>query len=381
MFELFGTVFARGAAAMAVSDEAWLRAMLQAEVALAAAGADIGAVSEDAAAAVAAAADPRDFDLAAVAASAARIGNPVAGVVDRLRALVPEEHQHVVHYGAASQDILDTAMMLVAKGAVDAIRSSLSDCRLAAADLGTELETEPRLWGRTLLQRAEPITLADLVRMWEQGLDAAEQALHGLVFPVSLAGPVGVAWGRPARRISEPVAVLEETGSEEAEYVERRPERAIGLRERFAARLGLDAAPGSWHTSRYPVVRIGSAAAETAGTCGKVAVDIILLSQNEIGEVSEARGGGSTTMPHKHNPVAATAARACAARTPGLVSTLYAAMPQELQRSPGLWHSEWETLADLLRLTGSAAAWLRESLEGLRVHPEAMRRNLEARAE
>lgn len=82
-------------------------------------------------------------------------------------------------------------------------------------------------------------------------------------------------------------------------------------------------------------------------------------------------------MPHKRNPVAATAARACAARAPGLVATLYAAMPQELQRSPGLWHSEWETLSDLLRLTGSAASWLRESLEGLRIRPEAMLRNLE----
>ena len=129
------------------------------------------------------------------------------------------------------------------------------------------------------------------------------------------------------------------------------------------------------------MVRIGAAAAEAAGACGKIAIDIILLSQNEIGEVSEARGGGSTSMPHKHNPVAATAARACAARTPGLVATLYAAMPQELQRSPGLWHSEWETLSDLLRLTGSAAAWLRESLEGIRVHPEAMRRNLEGAPE
>jgi 3-carboxy-cis,cis-muconate cycloisomerase len=380
MSELFGTVFARGAAAMAVSDEAWLRAMLHAEAALAGAGADIGAVGEDAAAAVAEAADPREFDLAAVAASASRIGNPVAGVVDRLRALVPEEHEHVVHYGATSQDILDTAMMLVAKGAVGAIGRSLSDCRLAAVDVGKDLETEPRLWGRTLLQRAEPIALADLVRMWELGLDAADQVLRDLVFPVSLAGPVGVAWSRPAQRVSEPDAALER-GSEESEYVERRPERAVGLRERFAARLGLDAAPGSWHTNRYPVVRIGSAAAEAAGTCGKVAVDIILLSQNEIGEVSEARGGVSTSMPHKHDPVAATAARACATRTPGLVSTLYAAMPQELQRSPGLWHSEWETLSDLLRLTGSAAAWLRESLEGLHVHPEAMLRNLEGRAE
>lgn len=372
MSELFGTVFARGATAVAVSNGAWLNAMLRAEASLAEAAADIGAVSADAAAAVAGAANAADFDPAAVAASAARIGNPVAGVVDRLRALVAEEHRPVVHYGATSQDILDTAMMLVAKEAARAIADELQTCRNAAADIGTELDAEPRLWGRTLLQRAEPITLADLVGMWDRGLGAAEASLRALAFPVSLAGPVGAAWDEHA---VDTVAPLDETHG--AWSIPERPERALGLRERFAARLGLDTVPGSWHTNRFPVVRIGSAAAEAAGACAKIAVDIILLSQNEIGEVGETRGGGSTSMPHKHNPVAATAARACAARTPGLVSTLYAAMPQELQRSPGLWHSEWETLTDLLRLTGSAAAWLRESLEGLQVHPEAMQRNLE----
>lgn len=381
MSEMFGTLFARGAAAVAVSDGAWLRAMLRAEATLAEAAADIGAVSRDAAEAVVAAADPEDFDIAAVAASAARTGDPVVGVVERLRFLLPEEHRPVVHYGAASQDILDTAMMLVAKEATRRIRVELRNCRIAASELGAGFETEPHLWARTLLRRAEPIALGDLAGMWEQVLHSAETALEGLAFPVSLAGPVGSAWGKPARRLPEADAPLGgadlEGAAVDAEFVESRPERALGLRERFASRLGLDAPAGSWHTNRSPVVRIGSAAAEAAGACGKVAVDVMLLSQNEIGEVSEARGGVSISMPHKHNPVAATAARACAARTPGLLATLYAAMPQELQRSPGLWHSEWETLSDLLRLTGSAATWLRESIEGLRIDPDAMRRNLD----
>jgi 3-carboxy-cis,cis-muconate cycloisomerase len=385
--ELFGTLFARGAAAGAASDEAWLRAMLRAEAALAEAAAEMGAVSEEAAANVAAAADPDHFDLAAVAASAARIGNPVAGIVDRLRELVPEAHRPVVHYGATSQDILDTAMMLVAKDAVAAIRRELRECAAAALDTAAGLDESPPMWGRTLLQQAEPIGFSDLILTWERALTAAEQALGVLRFPASLAGPVGVSWGKPGlRRQPDSETPIAEPGPEDlpadiGTAVEQRPERAMGLRERYAARLDLDTAPGSWHTNRSPVVRIGAAAAEAAGTCGKIAIDIILLSQNEIGEVSEARGGGSTSMPHKRNPVAATAARACATRTPGLVATLFAAMPQELQRSPGLWHSEWETLADLLRLTGSAAAWLRESLEGLRVHPEAMRRNLEGAPE
>ncbi|HEX2145634.1 MAG TPA: lyase family protein [Glycomyces sp.] len=380
MSELFGTVFARGAAAVAVSDEAWLRAMLRAEAALVEAAAELGAVSEAAAEAVAGAARADRFDLAAVAASAARIGNPVAGIVERLRDLVPEAHQPVVHYGATSQDILDTAMMLVGRDAVRALGAELRECGTAALEVAAGLEDDPQMWGRTLLQRAQPVGFGDLRRSWQQGLAEAERSLQALRFPVSLSGPVGVSWDRrdPWRHAPETPAVAGAADDPTLAEREQRPARTLSLRERFAALLGLDAAPGSWHTNRGPVVRIGAAAAEAAGACGKVAVDIILLSQNEIGEVGEARGGGSTTMAHKHNPVASTAARACAARTPGLVATLFAAMPQELQRSPGLWHSEWETLSDLLCLTGSAAAWLRESLEGLQIHPEAMQRNLES---
>jgi 3-carboxy-cis,cis-muconate cycloisomerase len=351
--ELFDAVFARGRAAEAVSSRAWLDALLRVEAALAEAAADTGYVSREAADAVVAAAMPENFDLAAVAASAADIGNPVAGVVDRLRELVPEEYREAVHFTATSQDILDTAMMLLAKDAVAAVVEDLRACEDALLDhlVREEWEHEPRLWGRTLLQHAEPIGLTNLNGRWNFGIRQARIALEGIVFPGALSGPVGVNWSK--RMI---------------------PEK--DLRAHYLRRLGMDPGLHLGHTSRGPVVRIGAAAAEAAGACAKVAVDVILLSQNEIGEVREGRPGGSTSMPHKRNPVAATCARACAARTPGLVATLYAAMPQELQRSPGLWHSEWETLSDLLRLTGSAAAWLRECMEGLQVDAEAMERNL-----
>ncbi|MFB9658833.1 lyase family protein [Glycomyces mayteni] len=353
MTGLFDAVFARGRAADAVSGPAWLAAMLRVEAALAEAAADTGYVGRDAADAVAAAADPDRFDLAAVAASAASIGNPVAGVVERLRELVPERHHEAVHFSATSQDVMDTAMMLVARDAVAAIMDDLRACEGAVLDRIVEEEwaSEPRLWARTLLQHAEPIDLMDLNGRWTAGIAQARRRLEELEFPGVLAGPVGRNW---SKRVI--------------------PEK--DLRAHFLRRLDIDPSQYLGHTARGPVVRIGAAAAEAAGACGKVAVDVILLSQNEIGEVSEGRPGGSTSMPHKRNPVAATCARACAARTPGLVATLYAAMPQELQRSPGLWHTEWETLSDLLRLTGSAAAWLRECLEGLEFHPEAMDRNL-----
>ncbi|THV36372.1 lyase family protein [Glycomyces buryatensis] len=350
MSELFGAIFSRGEAAEAVSDAAWLRALLRVEAALSSAAAEAGAVSPGAARAVVDAAKPEHFDLGEVAGSAARIGNPVAGVVDRLRELVPEQHHAAVHYEATSQDILDTAMMLVAKGAVAAILEDLHGCDQALRRL--EHAEAVQVVGRTLLQRAQPMSSRERILVLRMGLWEPINQLGELTFPSSYGGPVGDHW---------------ELGPDN---------HFIDIQQSLSETLELESQP-VWHTARTPVVRIGSAAAEAAGACGKIAVDIILLSQNEIGEVSEGRPGGSTSMPHKRNPVAATAARACAARTPGLVATLYAAMPQELQRSPGLWHSEWETLSDLLRLTGSSAAWLRESLEHLQVHPDAMKRNLE----
>lgn len=352
MTGLFDAVFSRGRAAEAVSGRAWLDALLRFEGALAEAAADVGALDPEAARAVAAAIEGAGFDLGAAADSAAAIGNPVAGVVDALRERVPARHRHAVHFGATSQDAMDTAMMLVAKEAIRRLHHDYRRC-ISAAGSFKDRYPDLEMNGRTLLQQAEPVSFGGAAETWAVILANARKSKAHLEYRLSYTGPGGVGATR------DPLA---------------------GDRYRIAVRLGellgLDAAWAWIHTDRTPVVQIGSVAAAMAGACGKVAVDVILLSQNEIGEVSEGRPGGSTSMPHKRNPVAATCARACAARTPGLVATLFAAMPQELQRSPGLWHSEWETLSDLLRLTGSAAAWLRESLQGLQVHPDVMERNL-----
>jgi 3-carboxy-cis,cis-muconate cycloisomerase len=142
---------------------------------------------------------------------------------------------------------------------------------------------------------------------------------------------------------------------------------------RVATALGLDAPVLPWHGDRIAVARLGSALAALAGALGKVATDVALLSQTEIGEVREGRPGGSSAMPHKRNPVAAVSVLACARRTPGLAATLLAGVADaQLQRPAGAWQAEWGTLSDLLTLTGSAAAWGRDLLEHLEVDADRM---------
>jgi 3-carboxy-cis,cis-muconate cycloisomerase len=154
-------------------------------------------------------------------------------------------------------------------------------------------------------------------------------------------------------------------------------ETALAVAAGFAERLGLGAAPLPWHTARGRVAELGAALAVAAGTCGKVALDLVLLAQTEVGEVG-AGSGGSSTLPHKQNPVGAVRARACAARVPPLAALLLGAMAQEHERAAGAWHAEWEPLGQALGLTGGAAAAVRETLDVLEVRPARMRENLDA---
>jgi 3-carboxy-cis,cis-muconate cycloisomerase len=144
----------------------------------------------------------------------------------------------------------------------------------------------------------------------------------------------------------------------------------------FARELGLAEPIMAWHTQRGRIGELAGALGVTAGAAGKVARDVTLLAQTEVGEVAEP-GGGSSTMPHKRNPVAAISALACAQQAPGLVATLLGAMVQEHERAAGAWHAEWRPFAELLRATGSAVAWLRESLERLTVDEDRIRANLQ----
>ena len=354
MSGLFDGTFARGGAAAAVSDAAWFRALLVVEAALARSAARLGLVSETAAAAVTrACADPGRLDLATVVARAADAGNPVPPLVRALQDAVGPDAARAVHVGATSQDILDTALMLLARDAVAAIDADLA----AAAEAAARLAAEHRggvVMGRTLLQQALPTTFGLKAAGWLAGLDGARLRLAEVVasLPVQYGGAVGTLAGGSGSG----------SGS------------GLALRSALATELVLADCAVAWHTVRLPIADLAGALGAAAGVVATVAVDLVLMAQSEVGEVSEGGEvrGGSSAMPHKRNPVAAISARACARRAPGLVATLFAAMEQEHERAAGAWHSEWPTLTDLLATVGSAAAWLNESLSGLRPDPARM---------
>jgi 3-carboxy-cis,cis-muconate cycloisomerase len=349
---LFDAVLARGPVRAEVADAAWLRAMLEAEASLAAAEAAAGLIPAEAARAIAAACRPDRYAVGALAREAAGPGNPVLPLVRALREAVGGDAARYVHHEATSQDILDTAAMLVAYRALGPLLGDLDAAADAAAGLAGVHRDTPAA-GRTLLQHALPVTFGLTAAGWLVGLDAAADRLAEVRrtrLAVQLGGPVGTLDGR---RGSGPDVV-----------------------DRFAAELGLVAPALPWHTERTRIADLAGALGAAAGAIGKIARDVTLLAQSEVGEVHEAAGGASSAMAHKQNPIASVAALGCAAQAPGLVGTLLAAMVQEHQRAAGAWHAEWRPLRELLTSVGSAASWLRACLTGLTVDTEALAANL-----
>ena len=352
---LFSGTFARGGAAPEVSDAAWLAAMLDVEAALAGAQAAIGLVPAEVAAEVAGACRPEFFDIAELGVDAARSGNPVIPLVAALRERVKPELRRFVHYGATSQDINDTASMLIACRALVPILADLSACADACAAAGRR--TPRHRHGRA---HGPAARRARHLRAQGRGLDER-------------AGPLA----RPACRSCA-------CPSSTAERRAPCPSWATGATRcspRLAAELGLADPVIPWHTDRTPVARLACALGMASGTLGKIATDVKLLAQTEVGEAAEPTApgrGNSSAMPHKRNPVGAMSVLACVQRVPGLVASVLGGMLQEHERAAGPWQAEWETLGELLRLTGSAASWLREVLEGLTVDASRMRANLDA---
>jgi 3-carboxy-cis,cis-muconate cycloisomerase len=359
MGHLFDGVLAAGDVRAAVGDEAWVRALLDAEAALAVAAGRVGLITESDAAAVAAACGSLEADTATLGAEAAGSGTPVVPLVRRLRAVLPPSSARAVHLGATSQDIVDTAAMLVAHRALEPLLADLAGAADAAAGLA-ERHRDTLVAGRTLLQQALPTTFGLVAAGWLSGLDRARRRLaevraQGLA--VQLGGAVGT------------LAAYQDAG---------RPDAGVALVGAFAAELGLAEPELPWHTERTRIADLAGALGSTSGAVAKVARDITLYAQTEVGELAEGGGeGGSSTMPHKHNPIRAISAVAAAAQAPGLVATLLAAMPHEYQRAAGAWHAEWRPMRTLLETTGSAAHQLRHSLDGLRVDADRMRSNLE----
>jgi len=385
---LFGGVFAHGDAD--TGDQAWLTAMLQTEAALARALERAGLAPAGAGAAVTEAANAGTIDAADLGRQAVLTGNPVPALVRALTRSVPAQAAAAVHKGATSQDIIDTAAMLLARRALAAAAADVS----AGADAAAGLAAAHRgtvMIGRTLLQQAVPVTFGLVAAGWLTGLDEARANLDRV-----RDGRLAVQYGGAAGTLSS----LGDDGP-----------RVAAL---LAEELGLRLPVLPWHTDRLRIVEVAAACASAAAVLGKIARDVTLLAQPEVGEVSEGSGasggdvgdvrggaseggapdggeqpaarvpaggtrpGGSSAMPHKRNPVAAIAILGCTRRVPGLLATLAAAAEQEHQRAAGAWHSEWEPFADVLRLTGSAASWGAEMLTGLRVDPARMRANLDA---
>jgi 3-carboxy-cis,cis-muconate cycloisomerase len=323
---LLGAFFARGRVAELLTDEAWVQALVEVEAALARAHG-----REQLAQAILEA----RIDLAEIDAEAGRTASPMVPIVRMLRERAGSE----VHVGATSQDIVDTASMLVVGRALEIILDDARGAAEAAARLAARHRNAP-VMGRTLLQHALPTSFGVRAARWMSGLDDACQWLERVRacdLTVDFGGPIG--HGDPA------VAAA------------------------MADDLRLHDPGLAWHAIRLRPVRIASALAGLCGILGKIARDVTLLAQQEIAEVAEGDDsrGGSSSIAHKNNPVAAVTVLMCTRRIPGLISTVFATMEQEHERGAAGWQIEWATMTELVRLTGSATAWSRDMLENLRV--------------
>ncbi|WP_309094767.1 3-carboxy-cis,cis-muconate cycloisomerase [Streptomyces sp.] len=348
--------WAGSAAAAATGDDAYLRALLEAEAALTRAQAALGLAPAEAAEAVTGAARSGAFDARSLAARARAGGNPVIPLVADLTRAVGDPFGSYVHRGATSQDILDTAAMLVASRTLGLVLGDLGRTARALARLAAE-HRDTALPGRTLTQHAVPTTFGLKAAGWRSLVLDARDRVSAVrdALPVQLGGAAGTLAAFGAYGAADPTA----------------------LPAAYARELGLRAPDLPWHTLRTPVADLAGCLAFTAGALGKIAVDVLTLSRTEIAEVAEGSGGGSSAMPHKANPVRSTLVAAAARRAPQLAATLYGAMAAEDERPAGAWHAEWEPLRDLLRLAGGAARDAAELAEELRVRPEAMRAHLD----
>ena len=345
---LVGVVAGTDEVRAATGDAAWLAAMLDVERALTTAAGRLGLVDRAAAAEVVRQCDPDRFDVGELAAALAADATPVTALVRRLRALVPQHAQPAVHPAATSQDVLDTAMALVARRALEPVLADAGEVAGLLAGLARGHRDSPQL-GRTLGQHAAVTSYGAACAARLAGLDEARAGLARVRderLAVQLGGAVGTLAGAGGTGPALVAAV--------------------------AAELGLAEPVVAWHSSRLRVGELAGAVGVLAGELAGVALDLVLLSGSDVGELSPARPGGSSAMPGKQNPAAAVLALAAAHRVPGLVATVLAGMPQELQRATGRWQAEPATLVDLLRATAATARHTRDALRGLRVHAEVM---------
>jgi 3-carboxy-cis,cis-muconate cycloisomerase len=347
-------MFSTAAMSANFSGHSWVASMLRVESALAAAGERAGVVPADAAAAIRSACEALAVDPAALGAEGAKSATPVVPLVEALRRAVPRAAAGYVHLGATSQDIIDTALMLLVREGLDLLLGDLNRASGAAAALA-ERHRETAMVARTLLQQAAPTTFGLKVASWLSGLVEARALL------------TRVRWERIALQFGGAAGTLGALG-----------EHGPAVASHLATELDLPLPPLPWHTNRARVAELASALAIVAGAAGNVALDVVLLSQSEVGEVREGAPGRSSAMPHKRNPARSVAILAATRRAHAIAPLLTAAMLQEHERAAGAWQAEWETVGDLFELTGAGVAHLAELLRLLEVDEAAMRRNLDA---
>jgi 3-carboxy-cis,cis-muconate cycloisomerase len=340
-----------------LTDARYIASMLEVEVALARAAAKAGMIPARSVSAIEKCADVSGYDLAALAAEAGNAGNiaiPLVRLLTECVARNDAESARYVHWGATSQDVLDTALVLQLRDATGVIVRRLAQASDAADSLA-ERYAGAVMPGRTWLRHATPISFGLKAAGWMAALDRARERIReslSRALTLQLGGASGT------------LASLGERGGNVAAAM--------------AAELGLAVPDLPWHAHRDRLASLACALGIATGTMGKIARDLSLLGQTEIGEAFEAASdgrGGSSTMPHKRNPVGASVVLGAAVRAPALVATMLAALTQEHERGLGGWQAEWETMPELARVTAGAARHTAEMLAGLEVDVERMREN------
>lgn len=356
---LFDLYFTRPAMRAIFCDSGRLQGMLDFEAALARAEASTGLIPAEVLSPIVAACNADLYDPAELAHAIVSAGNSAIPLVKalgkRVAALSPDAERYV-HYGATSQDVMDSGLVLQLRAAVEVLESDLADLANALATQA-ECHTDTPMIGRTWLQQATPVTLG-----------------------MKLAGMLGVVTRHRQRleQLKPRLLVLQFGGA--SGTLAALGEQAWPVSEALARELGLNLPEQPWHTHRDRLVEFASLLGLIAGSLGKLGRDLSLMMQTEVGEVFEPSApgkGGSSTMPHKRNPVSAAVLIGVAVRAPGLVSTMLAAMPQEHERSLGLWHAEWETLPELCCMISGALQQALLVVSGMEVDAERMRSNIE----
>jgi 3-carboxy-cis,cis-muconate cycloisomerase len=351
---LLGPLFVRPPMARVFDDTTLIAAMLRVEAALARAEAAVGLVPHELVDALEQL-TPADFNLDALGRGTGLAGVPAIPFVKTLQIKLPRDLEPYAHKGATTQDIADTAFVLQMRQAFTLLADDLAGILAGLAKLAERHMRTPCV-GRTYGQQAAPVSFGYKVAVWLAGIAEAAarfEEVRGRALVASLGGPVGTLAGLGALG----PAVLDQ----------------------FAAELGLGRPPIAWHVRRAGFAEVGTMLATLLGALGKMAADIAFMAATEVGEVAEpwVKGrGGSSSMPHKRNPVGATVILAAAENAVGLASTLLRSLPATEGRPVGAWHAEWHALPQLFGLASGALAEARTIAEGLEVDAERMLANL-----